>query len=391
MHGAAQDEHTFVGIMHASQLFAFAPDPMKMESIAKGKAREPDLEDISVVRMDVQRMFEGAKRHNVSSYAEYITRLYRGQIDGAVPVMELWCKDPLPDGGGPYEKLIPWDTQFVAIDGETQLAARYLACADEPFLRKVQVPVRVHHGRPVEWARQAFHDFNSLAVKPNTAVAISMDQRNPLTMLALTIEAEVPQLKGRVHHTARQLSASDRQMLTVSSLRTAVVTFVAGTAGIQSSFRLGDWNELPPRAHERAVHWFRAIFARFGDNFEPRNRKNNVLPGPAALAALGVLGHELLVPPLDTMEDERIGEWIARSIDALALVDWTRGPHWDGIAGTMAPSGAFSTAGGVKEHTYAILKALSDRKSREYYHLRNQPVPADVGAAAVERVGLLAA
>jgi hypothetical protein len=105
-------------------------------------------------------------------------------------------------------------------------------------VQPVNVSVRLHHGRSVEWARQAFHDFNALAVKPNTALAISMDQRNPLTMLALKIEAEVPQLKGRVHHSARQLGASDKQIVTISTLRTAAVTFIAGNPGIQSSFRL---------------------------------------------------------------------------------------------------------------------------------------------------------
>jgi DNA sulfur modification protein DndB len=381
MRGASQDEHTFIGIMHASQLFAFAPDPMRIESVSKGKANEPDLEEISRVRVDVQRMFEGAKKRNVPSYAEYIKRLYRGQIDGATPVIELWCQELLPDGSSPNEKVIPWGTKFIAIDGETQLAARYVACAEEPMLKRVNIPVRVHHGRPPEWARQSFHDFNTLAVKPNTAVAISMDQRNPLTMLALKIEAEVPQLRGRVHHTARQLNANDKHIVTVSSLRTAVVTFIAGSPGIQSSFRLGGWDELPPRAPERAVQWFRAIFDSFAKYFEPETRKSNIMPVPAAMAALGVIGHTLLTPPHDTMDDERIGESIARAIDALGRVDWTRGRHWDGIAGTVSPSGGFSTAGGVKEHTYAILKALTNKRTPEYYQLREQLVPADVQAA----------
>jgi hypothetical protein len=84
------------------------------------------------------------------------------------------------------------------------------------------------------------------------------------------------------------------------------------------------------------------------------------------MAALGIVGHMLLMPPLDMMDDERVGEWIGRAIDALASIDWSRGSHWDGIAGTLTPPGAFSTAGGVKEHTYAILKALDDKESPEY-------------------------
>jgi hypothetical protein len=384
MRGAPQDDHTFNGVMHASQLFAFAPDPMKMESVSKGKAKEPQLEEISLARIDVQRMFEGAKKRNVPNYAEYIKRLYRGQLEGATPVIELWCQEPLPDGSDRYEKIIPWGTQFIAIDGESQLAARYLASAEEPLLKKINVSVRVHHGRSVEWARQSFHDFNALAVKPNTAVAISMDQRNPLTMLALKVEAEVPQLKGRVHHSARQLGANDKQVITISTLRTAVVTFIAGSPGIQSSFRLGGWDELPAKAPERAVQWFRAVFEAFGDHFEPVNRKSHILPGPAAMAAVGVVGHKLLTPPYDSMDEDAIEEAIGRSIDALARIDWTRGKHWVGIAGTVTPTGNFSTAGGVKEHTYGILKALGNKRTREYYQLRKMAVPPEIEAAIEE-------
>jgi hypothetical protein len=384
MRGASQDEHTFNGVMHASQLFAFAPDPMKMESVYKGKAKEPQLEEISLARVDVQRLFEGAKKRNVPKYAEYLKRLYRGQIDGVAPVIELWTSDMLSDGKDQFEKIIPWGTQFVAIDAESQLAARYLASAEEPLLKKVLVSVRIHHGRTIEWARQAFHDFNALAVKPNTALAISMDRRNPLTALALKIEAEVPQLTGRVHHSARQLGATDKQLVTMSTLRTAVVTFIAGSPGIQSSFRLSDTDDLAPVAPQRAVQWFRAVFDRFGDSFEPVNRKNYILPGPAAMAALGVIGHGLLTPPRDEFNDNETQAWISQTIDSLASIDWTRGKHWVGIAGTVTPSGNFSTAGGVKEHTYGILKALRNRQTREFYQLRKLPVPPEVEAALEE-------
>jgi hypothetical protein len=130
--------------------------------------------------------------------------------------------------------------------------------------------------------------------------------------------------------------------------------------------------------------WYKAVFARFGDYFEPVDRKNYIMPGPAAMAALGAIGHKLLTPPLDTKPEEAVDKAIEQFIEALARIDWTRGTHWAGIAGTITPTGNFSTAGGVKEHTYGILKALSNKGSREYYQLRKQPVPAEVEAALEE-------
>jgi DNA sulfur modification protein DndB len=381
MYGAAQDKHTFNGVMHASQLFAFAPNPLKMERVSKGKADEPDIKDVSMARIDVQRMFDGAKKRNVPIYADYIRKTVRGQIDGVTPVIELWTQSLLPDGNSPFEKIIPWGTQFISIDGESQLAARYLASADEPLLRNVMVSVRVHHGRTVEWAQQAFHDFNALAVKPNTAVAITMDQRNPLTLLARTIEDRVPQLHGHVHHTARQLGTNDPQLVTIATLRTAVVTFVAGAAGIQTSFRLSDDDRtIPPLSTQRAVDWFRAVFDRLGAHFKSDQRKLYVTPGPAAMAAIGVYGHRLLETPSLEMTDEQIAAQINGMVNELAAVDWSRGPHWVGIAGSITPKGAFSTAGGVKEHTYGIVKALTDQNSAEYYLVRKQAVPAHIQA-----------
>jgi len=68
----------------------------------------------------------------------------------------------------------------VAIDGETQLAARHEARNLNEETMQEFVPIYVCHGRDKQWARQSFHDLNALGVKPNAALSIGMDARERL-------------------------------------------------------------------------------------------------------------------------------------------------------------------------------------------------------------------
>jgi hypothetical protein len=77
---------------------------------------------------EVQRMFQGAKEKNVDSYARYIVALEEG-ADGISPQIVLHTQRELqydnPDV--PTQMYLPWDVELVAIDGETQVAARFEA------------------------------------------------------------------------------------------------------------------------------------------------------------------------------------------------------------------------------------------------------------------------
>ena len=57
------------------------------------------------------------------------------------------------------------------------------------------VPVYICHGRDKQWARQAFHDLNTLAVRPNSALSIGMDARDPITHICRAVERGVPLFK----------------------------------------------------------------------------------------------------------------------------------------------------------------------------------------------------
>ncbi len=377
--GSAVDDNQFIGSMPTAMLFALVPDPRRAEGVASGKLDDPLIEEISMERVDVQRLFEGAKKRNVGPYADYMVRVATGQQIGVTPPIVLWTNRNLdvvdhPLGGKAL--ILPHDLQMVAIDGETQTAARYEALRTLPKIRGQRVPVIIHHGRDMEWARQAFHDLNALAVKPNTAVAISMDTRDPLTQVARYVEDRVPFFKGQINHQRRQLGSRDSDVLTLSALRTACVTFALGIGGVQQSFRVNAANQLGHSLDDvksQAALWFGAVTQAVGTELLPGRRQQSVLSGPAAMAAVGAYGHDLLDRPADEVPAE-----IKTRANHLASIDWTRGPRWDGIAGKMQSNGKFSTVGGAKENAYAIYRALTDVRSDEYDKIHERRDPAFV-------------
>ena len=131
------------------------------------------------VREEVQRLFEGQKK-NVSAYAEYIVALSEGG-DEITPPITLYTDKMLEteereDGGSRIQ--VPWGENLVAIDGETQLAARHEAANLREETKQEFIPVYICFGKDRLWARQAFHDLNTLAVRPNVALSIGMDARS---------------------------------------------------------------------------------------------------------------------------------------------------------------------------------------------------------------------
>src|SRR5262249_47744845 len=131
--------------------------------------------------------------------------------------------------------IIPRGRQLIPVDGETQIAGRFQAWDRDDTLKDIPFPVVIAHGRTEDWARQTFHDVNVFGVKPNAALAISMDNYDPATQIARDLTTRVPFLSGRINMTARQLSRTDRehgQIATISSLRGSVVTLAKGISGV---------------------------------------------------------------------------------------------------------------------------------------------------------------
>ncbi|MGN6184244.1 MAG: DNA sulfur modification protein DndB [Thermoanaerobaculia bacterium] len=362
------DANRFSGKMRGAQLLQLAVDPRKTEDLAQVSA-STELESLRKMRMEVQRLFEGAKAKNVEPYADYIVGINRG-TSGMTPPIILFTETKLPmhekDDGTAFLQ-IPYDAQVVAIDGETQLAARFLAAQKNATTKNEFVPVVVCHGQTTEWARQVFHDLNLLGVRPNAAVGISMDARDPLTFVARQVEKKVPFFNGRVNTVRRQLRKSDPHVVTVTSLRGACVTLAEGIGGVKYGARpvFIDIKEVP-KVEEVATEWFSAVAQTIGSAIEDRQR--TVAGAPPVMAAIGAMGHELIKISDKAERDAKRAELLERLRD----VRWDRSKAWEGVAGKYSPQGNFSV-GGSKETAYAIYSALTDPTSQGYGQIRLSP------------------
>lgn len=363
--GVTLDDNRFVGRMKAAQLLKIAEDPRRTEDL-KQRQGNTELETLFRLRSEVQRLFEGAKKANVEKYANYIVGVHKGQPGMAPPIIlysEALLLDAEEEDGTGFIQ-IPWDADLIAIDGETQLAARYEAANIDPTTKDLLVPVLICHGKPLDWARQVFHDLNLLAVRPNAAVGIGMDQRDPLTHIARQVEQKVAFFKGRVNKVRRQLRRGDKEIMTITALRGACVTFSEGITGVKWGARSVPVAPSRLSAVEMAaIEWFEALATYLGTAME--NRDQTIAAAPAVLAALGALGHSLV-----EISDRGDRDAETRTLmELLRGVRWEKGKHWEGIAGKFTPKGEFSV-GGPKETAYAIYTALKDPMSPGFGNIR---------------------
>ena len=355
----------FEGRVMAAQLFQFAEDPRKTE-IERDFRGNAILEEQRRLRLEIQRLFTGEKRKNAENYADYIVNLHRGE-PGLTPTIVLWTSSMLEveeREDGMAQMLVPFTVRLLAIDGETQLAARYIARDIETDTANTWVAIKICHNRPVEWARQAFHDLNVLGVQPNAALAIGMDARDPLTSVARAVENAVPLLKGRINKQRRQLGSKDRDIMTITTLRGACITLAEGIGGVKYGTNpAGIDKSLVPQVEKVAIEWFNAVADRMGPAIEDRDR--TVAGSPAVMAAIGAMGHVLVGIANDAQRRGKMTELAER----LTLINWERGKTWEGIAGKYTPSGKFSL-GGAKENGYAVYAALTDVTTPGYQQVR---------------------
>ena len=364
--GVKIDQNVFSGRMKAAQLFQVAVDPRLTEN-PRQRTGNPQLEGVYRIRELVQRQFAGAKARTVGPYAQYLVALHTDEFEGIAPPIILYSGDQLEveerdDGTAMIQ--VPWGKQLVAVDGETQLAARYAAETIEQKTGEDFVPILICHGRPAGWARQAFHDLNVLGIKPNAALGIGMDQRDALTQVAREVERRVPFFAGRVNRMRRQLRANDTEVVTLTALRGACVTFAEGISGIRYGAKPVSVDPAHiPDLKDRAVEWFEAVTRDLGAAIEDRTR--TIASAPTVLAAAGAMGHQLLEISDPT---ERATER-QRLLDQLRSVNWSRERHWEGIAGKFNLKGVLSI-GGSKETAYAVYAALNDPTSAGYPQVR---------------------
>ncbi|MFD2469458.1 DNA sulfur modification protein DndB [Amycolatopsis silviterrae] len=381
-----------------SRLSRIVPDPRRAEdpkALQYGSAADREQ---AALRNDVQRMINKTKKaENAKEYARYIAEGIRG-VHGrrwTTPPFALWVQDALEhvSSTGPYGEdyiaILPFDVNGVLVDAETQHLA-HIILSEEPDLygvtkdqvRNRLVAVEIHHGVDMRDARQIFHDRNLLGVIPNKTVALNSDSRDIATTIAFAImdninvrhprtKADVP-LRALVSANKRQLGAKDNEWMTLSTLRSFVVTSIFGRAGIELTSAAVSPDELPGATTEESARKeilgvADLLFAAHSEAFN--DRVNTIIATPAVLAALGAVAHQSMSWSRDFRRSPE------GFIELISDVIWYRRPEiWDGVAGKVTPSGKLSVAGGAKDNGSKTATALEDEASPSYKKIRGQLV-----------------
>ena len=361
------------------------PDPRFSENTRLLNALPPETRRQAEVRTAVQRTIKSTKKaENAKDYARYLADVIRGQRGEhwATPPFALWTEERLTTVrarspfGVDHLVYLPYSMTGVLVDAETQHLAHYLLL-DDPAAYGVTaqqvngrtVGVEVYHGIELSSARQIFHDRNLLGVIPNKNVALASDSLNMATRIAngllktMTVadpraDETIP-LENLVALRQRQLKATDREWMTLSTLRSFVVTTLFGKPGFERTS--GAINELPERCSlAQAETSIAEVLERLFETFAPQfaDRPRHVIAAPAVFAALGAVAHRSM--PWAAAPHRSLDELM----ELLENVNWSRDPkYWDGTCGKFTSSGTFSLAGGVKDSGSRTASALENPTS----------------------------
>ncbi len=371
--GIALNDHTFLAVTPFQQLRTFTRDPEVLQVNSKRGADDPDIVGERVMHDLIQRALSGSKKSNVPNYQRYIAAVVTGGKPGVLPPMHLWTNQVLEVviSGQIAYLLVPNGEFVLAIDGETQLSAHHAlaraASVDantKAAHQKWPLAAVIHHGIGVDIARQYFHDLNVLAVRPNASLGLSMNTQDPVMTITTEVEVHSDVLRGRVERQSRQLPRKSEKIVTLTNLRQMVITTAKGINGIQFGARPMPTDGLDmDELREVATNWVGTYFDEF--RAEVTDRDATIAGAGSVLAAIGALGQPLLTTP-----DEERATLTRQLLDDLRRVDWSKGEHWNGIAGGYTANGIFSVKG-TKEVAYSVYNALADPHSPAYARVRH--------------------
>ncbi|MEV8087219.1 DNA sulfur modification protein DndB [Streptomyces nigra] len=369
-----------VGTMGVAALVQLVPSPRAEEDPRRLKAASGLVRRHAELRATVQRTLKSSQKgKNVGPYAEYIAAGLKGELGAAwsTPPVTLWHAGPLAalsgelvPGSGLRTLTIAPGTMVIAIDGETQTTAWHDLYDNPegygltyPELAQVRLPFELYVDLSPADARQIFYDRNVEGVAVAKNLAMSMDQRDFGTRLAhmvadsvrVKVEGQRVPFARLVNASKRQVSGSDREVVTLSALRALVVTAIYGRGGLQRSAESLHEDELPtgygPEQVESAVvPILGQLIARHARDFTERT----AITAPAVLAGIGIAVHHTM-PWSEPATAFRTDD-LVRLLDG---VHWEReAKYWDGVAAKSGTSGRLNFSGGVKDSGGRVAEAI---------------------------------
>jgi DNA sulfur modification protein DndB len=379
--GAIVDENEFSGVLPTGLLLRSivprdpreAEDPNKLDHYGY-------LRDIAEIREEVQRSFDNNKEKNVDPYADYLIQTEVEKKDGRVPPIFLWTQDALKTNPEGTKLYIPYSANLVAIDGETQLAARFEAYGKNRAIGDAKCKVVFVHGKPPTFAKQVFFDLNSLGIRPAANFAAAMDQRNPVTSIVRHLEENLPFFTGRVNQRNASLKGST-DLVSFLNLRTFVATVAFGTQGVTFGAKpIPLKEEQVPKVRRTALEFLRKLHERFPNAMQDKD--NYLLLSPTILGSIGALVTSLV----EISDQPEFDAKLTEVVDKLDDVMWHKANAWLKVAGRPSnkarKDGTFGISmGGAKQSGHAVIAALNDPKSENYRAIRDgkdETPPVDI-------------
>ncbi|WP_280316747.1 DNA sulfur modification protein DndB [Nocardia wallacei] len=388
------DENQVLATISLGHLMQLVPDPRTFEDkrLRPALMANPMVAELAERRETVQRYFTGAKKTNVPKYADFIFERVREQKHRGTPPICLGTPTKLtvvPSEDGTAKIGIPFGRLFLAVDGETQRAAwedahrKYaeLVRSDpesEDALENVRIPVEIHHGLPVERLQALFYERNVLGAQVNANEAIAKDQRDPATQIVRALMAKpILQPNGQmvpvasiVQQASRQVGKRSPQWVTLSALRTLVVTTLLGRSGLQYGAKpvpLPEGSDFDS-VLEEITDLVHAILQQFAEHFADKD--TNLIGSPAIMAGIGVAANRAVTTVPNTSGYPSTSR--EELLEMLDEIHWARdGGYWDGIATRKTPRG-ITTVAGPKEVGYAVAEAIAGVNSLTSAKIRNK-------------------
>ncbi|MBI4022195.1 MAG: hypothetical protein HY372_02465 [Candidatus Andersenbacteria bacterium] len=405
LEGLAHDDNSFDAVIPTETLAQITHDPRNLED-PRYLQRYPDLADLAKERERIQRPFKSQKKANVPKYRDYMIQVKQAAADqqrpfGAVPSITLWTDrgldvitcplntdNPLLQDVRAQFLKVPHDVKLIAIDGETQLAARYDAGVR---LHGQKARVTIHYGKSRDWAVSAFVDLNTKAISMNKEMVVTKSPDDVLARIAKRLGNQHASLYKRIKETDTVILQNEHWWMTLGKLRLFVACVWRGKPGVaigsrpttESEFREEDASA--DRVFDACTKFWDVV-ASYGEPiikaFERRNE--TVIGTPAVIAALGAIAHTAAGGkglPLAT-DTEELTAKLTEAIRSICDVNWFRGPHWDGLCGRWTPppkqqtgQGKFRIGGGAKDGMYNVYRALfEDPESDGYQRIRTSRV-----------------
>lgn len=246
IHGAAVSDTEFVGVTTLGALKAVLINPENFDSKDGQKSlKDPIDQNARNFRNTVQRTFTGAtKKENLPSYASYIADVREDKIVGCTPAITLFCLPPAEcdsdETGVAINALdkhtavatIHPDARLIAIDGETQTAARFRVSDANKSAWGDVIKVILYYGLdPDMHGSQFFNDLNSLQRPVNKALIAAADRRGVITDSVFSAIKRMPALEGRINRKSDTLSIKPSRANEITTLQRLLAFSVAVVEG----------------------------------------------------------------------------------------------------------------------------------------------------------------